>query len=41
MEQQSFYMARGQLTYSEPLDIRNYIDDSFLDYALQQLGASR
>ena len=41
MEQQRFFMARGQLTYREPLDIRNYVDESYLDYALQQLGPSR
>jgi NitT/TauT family transport system substrate-binding protein len=41
MEQQRFYMARGQLTYREPLDIRNYVDESFLDSALLQLGPSR
>ena len=41
MEQQRFYLSRGQLSFREPLNIRNYLDESFLDYALQQLGSGR
>src|SRR4051812_31093845 len=41
MDQQRFYMARGQLGYRDLLNIRDYIDESYLDAALQQLGTVR
>ncbi len=41
MEQQRFFMQRGSTTYREPIDIRNWIDTSFIDYAVQQLGPYR
>jgi hypothetical protein len=36
--QQRFYMERGYLNYREPLDIARFVDNTFLDAALQQLG---
>ena len=38
MEQQQFFIQRGSTTYRDPLDVRNFVDNSFLDYAVQQLG---
>lgn len=39
MEQQRFHLQRGSLKYTELLDIRQYIDDSFVEYAARQLGS--
>jgi NitT/TauT family transport system substrate-binding protein len=39
MEQQRFFLQRGALKYSELLDIRQYVDDSFVEYAARQLGS--
>ncbi|HZU04990.1 MAG TPA: ABC transporter substrate-binding protein [Chloroflexota bacterium] len=36
--QQRFYMERGYLNYREPLDINRFIDYTWLEAALQQLG---
>ncbi len=41
MDQQRFFLTRGSLKYAEPLDIRAYVDDSFVDYAVQRLGPAR
>ena len=41
MEQQRFFMQRGSTTYREPIDVRNWIDTSYIDYAVQQLGPYR
>jgi ABC-type nitrate/sulfonate/bicarbonate transport system substrate-binding protein len=38
MEQQQFYIQRGSTTYRDPLDVGVFVDNSFLDYAVQQLG---
>jgi len=35
---QQFYVARGGLTYTTPLDMRNEIDTSFADAAVKKLG---
>lgn len=39
MEQQRFHLQRGSLKYTELLDIRQYLDDSFVEYAARQLGS--
>ncbi|MBX5489731.1 MAG: ABC transporter substrate-binding protein [Chloroflexi bacterium] len=39
MEQQRFFLSRGSLRYTDLLDIRQYIDDSFVEYAARQLGS--
>jgi ABC-type nitrate/sulfonate/bicarbonate transport system substrate-binding protein len=36
--QQRFFMDRGYLNYREPLDLNKYVDYTWLDAALQQLG---
>jgi hypothetical protein len=36
--QQRFFMERGYLNYREPLDLNKYVDYTWLDAALQQLG---
>ena len=41
MLQQQFYMERGYLNYREPLDLQRFVDYTWLDYAIQQLGPYR
>jgi NitT/TauT family transport system substrate-binding protein len=36
--QQRFFMERGYLNFREPLDLNRYVDYTWLDAALQQLG---
>ncbi len=36
--QQRYYAERGYLNYKEPLDLNRFIDYTWLDAALQQLG---
>jgi NitT/TauT family transport system substrate-binding protein len=36
--QQQFYADRGYLNFREPLDLNRFVDLTWLDYALQQLG---
>jgi len=38
MDQQRFYMERGEVTYSEPLDLLQWSDDSVRQAALRALG---
>ncbi|HLH26366.1 MAG TPA: ABC transporter substrate-binding protein [Chloroflexota bacterium] len=37
-QQQQFFADRGYLNYREPLDLNQYVDYTWLDAALQQLG---
>jgi NitT/TauT family transport system substrate-binding protein len=41
MLQQQFYLERGYLNYREPLDLRRFVDYTWLDHAIQQLGPYR
>jgi ABC-type nitrate/sulfonate/bicarbonate transport system substrate-binding protein len=41
MEQQRFHLSRGSLKYTTPIDVRQHIDESFVEYAVQQLGPYR
>jgi len=36
--QQRCYAERGYLNYAEPLDLDRFVDNSWLDLAIQQLG---
>ena len=38
MDQQRFYMSRGEVTYAEPLDLLQWSDDSARQAALRALG---
>ena len=40
-DRERFFMQRGSTTYREPIDVRNWIDTSYIDYAVQQLGPYR
>jgi NitT/TauT family transport system substrate-binding protein len=37
--QQRFFAERGYLNYAEPLDLHRFVDTTWLDLAVQQLGA--
>ena len=37
-QQQRYYADRGYLNYREPIDLNRYVDTTWLDAAIQQLG---